>query len=122
MESGPSLRRGDWSHVECTGGAAADGPKWPQWPSTALGVLLGRTSNGRVQWKAANGRTLKDIHEPGGKRTPRRDNNSSDATEDLPLRASELHTEDTSQTHRASHHDANFAVHSQLCDPAQRRQ
>jgi hypothetical protein len=30
-------------------------------PSTAAGVLLGRSSNGRVEWKDARGRTLKDI-------------------------------------------------------------
>ena len=30
-------------------------------PSTASGVLLGRTSNGRVEWKDENGRTLKSI-------------------------------------------------------------
>jgi len=32
-------------------------------PSTASGVLLGRTSNGRVEWKDALGRTLKEIQE-----------------------------------------------------------
>ena len=40
-------------------------------PSTASGVLLGRTSNGRVDWKDNEGRTLKEIQtaaveEPGG--------------------------------------------------------
>lgn len=30
-------------------------------PSTAAGVLLGRSSNGRVEWKDAKGRTLKEI-------------------------------------------------------------
>jgi Domain of unknown function (DUF4357) len=30
-------------------------------PSTAAGVLLGRSANGRVEWKTAEGRTLKDI-------------------------------------------------------------
>lgn len=30
-------------------------------PSTAAGVLLGRTSNGRVEWKSADGTTLKDL-------------------------------------------------------------
>jgi hypothetical protein len=30
-------------------------------PSTAAGVLLGRSSNGRVEWKNARGRSLKDI-------------------------------------------------------------
>lgn len=29
-------------------------------PSTAAGVLLGRTANGRVEWKDADGRTLRD--------------------------------------------------------------
>lgn len=29
-------------------------------PSTAAGVLLGRSANGRVEWKDAEGRTLKD--------------------------------------------------------------
>jgi hypothetical protein len=32
-------------------------------PSTAAGVLLGRSSNGRVEWKDAGGRTLKEIQE-----------------------------------------------------------
>lgn len=32
-------------------------------PSTASGVLLGRTSNGRVEWKSADGRTLKSIQD-----------------------------------------------------------
>lgn len=30
-------------------------------PSTAAGVILGRTANGRVEWKTAQGKTLKDI-------------------------------------------------------------
>jgi hypothetical protein len=30
-------------------------------PSTAAGVLLGRSSNGRVEWKDAEGRTLKEL-------------------------------------------------------------
>ena len=30
-------------------------------PSTASGVLLGRSSNGRIEWKDADGRSLKDI-------------------------------------------------------------
>ena len=30
-------------------------------PSTAAMVMLGRTSNGRVEWKTAKGRTLKDL-------------------------------------------------------------
>jgi hypothetical protein len=32
-------------------------------PSTAAGVLLGRSANGRVEWRDANGRTLKEIQE-----------------------------------------------------------
>ena len=32
-------------------------------PSLAAGVLLGRPANGRVEWKAADGRTLKDIQD-----------------------------------------------------------
>lgn len=32
-------------------------------PSTASGVLLGRTSNGRVEWKDGKGRTLKEIQD-----------------------------------------------------------
>jgi hypothetical protein len=32
-------------------------------PSTAAGVLLGRTANGRTEWKDATGRTLKEIQE-----------------------------------------------------------
>jgi hypothetical protein len=32
-------------------------------PSTAAGVLLGRTANGRVEWKTADGRTLKSIQD-----------------------------------------------------------
>jgi hypothetical protein len=32
-------------------------------PSTAAAVVLGRSTNGRVEWKAADGRTLKEIQE-----------------------------------------------------------
>jgi hypothetical protein len=32
-------------------------------PSTAAGVLLGRTANGRIEWKTADGRTLKSIQD-----------------------------------------------------------
>lgn len=34
-------------------------------PSTAAGVLLGRSANGRVEWKDAKGRPLKEIQEEG---------------------------------------------------------
>jgi hypothetical protein len=34
-------------------------------PSTAAGVLLGRSANGRAEWKDARGRTLKEIQEGG---------------------------------------------------------
>lgn len=30
-------------------------------PSTAVAVVLGRSANGRVEWKDKNGRTLKDL-------------------------------------------------------------
>lgn len=32
-------------------------------PSTAAGIVLGRSANGRSEWKDANGRTLKEIQE-----------------------------------------------------------
>jgi hypothetical protein len=32
-------------------------------PSTAAGVLLGRSANGRIEWKTKAGRTLKDIQD-----------------------------------------------------------
>jgi hypothetical protein len=32
-------------------------------PSTAAGVILGRTANGRIEWKNASGQTLKDMQE-----------------------------------------------------------
>ncbi len=32
-------------------------------PSTAAAVILGRSANGRVEWKAVDGRTLKEIQE-----------------------------------------------------------
>ena len=32
-------------------------------PSTASGVLLGRTSNGRIEWKTSDGRTLRSIQD-----------------------------------------------------------
>lgn len=32
-------------------------------PSTAVAVVLGRSANGRVEWKASDGRTLKEIQE-----------------------------------------------------------
>lgn len=34
-------------------------------PSTAAGVLLGRSANGRIEWKNATGRPLKEIQEEG---------------------------------------------------------
>lgn len=30
-------------------------------PSTAAGVILGRTANGRIEWKTSDGRTLKEV-------------------------------------------------------------
>jgi len=30
-------------------------------PSTAAGVVLGRTANGRIEWKSADGKTLKQL-------------------------------------------------------------
>jgi Domain of unknown function (DUF4357) len=35
-------------------------------PSTASGVLLGRSSNGRIEWQTADGRTLKSIQKCRG--------------------------------------------------------
>lgn len=35
-------------------------------PSTAAMVLLGRTSNGRVEWKSSNGKTLKELQSADG--------------------------------------------------------
>jgi Domain of unknown function (DUF4357) len=35
-------------------------------PSTAAGVMLGRSANGRVEWKDAQGRTLKEIQATTG--------------------------------------------------------
>lgn len=32
-------------------------------PSTAAGVVLGRSSNGRIEWKSGDGRTLREIQE-----------------------------------------------------------
>lgn len=32
-------------------------------PSTAAGVMLGRTANGRIEWKDAKGRTLKEVQQ-----------------------------------------------------------
>jgi hypothetical protein len=32
-------------------------------PSTAAAVLLGRSANGRVEWKMKDGRTLKEVQE-----------------------------------------------------------
>ena len=32
-------------------------------PSTAAGVVLGRNSNGRLEWKSKDGKTLKDLQE-----------------------------------------------------------
>jgi hypothetical protein len=32
-------------------------------PSTAAGVLLGRSANGRIEWKDASGRSLKELQE-----------------------------------------------------------
>ena len=36
-------------------------------PSTAAGVILGRTANGRIEWKTPEGRTLKQIQEEAAK-------------------------------------------------------
>lgn len=35
-------------------------------PSTAAGVILGRSANGRVEWKDEAGRTLKEVEEAEG--------------------------------------------------------
>jgi len=32
-------------------------------PSTAAAVVLGRSANGRIEWKDAQGRTLKELQE-----------------------------------------------------------
>jgi hypothetical protein len=32
-------------------------------PSTAAGVILGRTANGRIEWRNASGQTLKEMQE-----------------------------------------------------------
>jgi hypothetical protein len=32
-------------------------------PSTAAAVVLGRSANGRIEWKSAQGRTLKELQE-----------------------------------------------------------
>lgn len=32
-------------------------------PSTAATTLLGRTANGRIEWKTKDGRTLKELQE-----------------------------------------------------------
>lgn len=32
-------------------------------PSTAAAVVLGRSANGRIEWKDAGGRTLKELQE-----------------------------------------------------------
>ena len=32
-------------------------------PSTAAGVVLGRSANGRLEWKDSTGRSLKDLQE-----------------------------------------------------------
>ena len=37
-------------------------------PSTAAGVILGRTANGRVEWKTKNGTTLKELQEAAAER------------------------------------------------------
>jgi hypothetical protein len=34
-------------------------------PSTAASVVLGRSANGRLEWKDAQGRSLKALHEDG---------------------------------------------------------
>ena len=32
-------------------------------PATAAGVLLGRSANGRIEWKTSDGRTLKAVQD-----------------------------------------------------------
>ena len=39
-------------------------------PSTAAGVLLGRPTNGRVEWKGENGKTLKEIQDQAAADSP----------------------------------------------------
>ena len=39
-------------------------------PSTAAGVVLGRTANGRIEWKDASGKTLKAIQEAEAEQAP----------------------------------------------------
>lgn len=36
-------------------------------PSTAAGVILGRTANGRIEWKNSDGKTLKQLQEAAAK-------------------------------------------------------
>ena len=38
-------------------------------PSTAAGVILGRTANGRIEWKNGEGITLKEIQSASGDNT-----------------------------------------------------
>ena len=37
-------------------------------PSTAAGVILGRTANGRIEWKSSDGKTLKQLQEAAAER------------------------------------------------------
>ena len=38
-----------------------------QSPSTAAGVIQGRSANGRIEWKTAGGKTLKELQEAAAK-------------------------------------------------------
>ena len=54
-------------------------------PSMAAGVMLGRSANGRVEWKDSAGRTLKEIQaaahpEPPGDAAPRQEGGAAKAT------------------------------------------
>ena len=39
-------------------------------PSTAAGVILGRTANGRIEWKDVSGKTLKILQEAEAEQEP----------------------------------------------------
>jgi hypothetical protein len=39
-------------------------------PSTAAAVVLGRSANGRIEWKDGQGRTLKELQEKQAEEAP----------------------------------------------------
>ena len=54
-------------------------------PSTAAGVVQGRSANGRLDWKTPAGQSLKDLQSPPGGGWTEPSSNHSEADRDMRL-------------------------------------